>query len=112
MKSDGTITFNSFYLYRKLFDQLPSVPQWSSKTIRVNGKATRADGQVDFEEVEMWKRDPVCLVQEILENPELQNEIRYKPFKLYTDNEKTERIYNEMWTGDWWNEKAVSERIH
>lgn len=92
-----------------MFKYLPSVPEWTSKNVRILTKKIGVDGTRLFEDVELWKRNPVNIIQELLENPDFRNEIRYKPTKLYTDEEQTERIYNEMWTGDWWNATAVSK---
>ena len=36
------------------------------------------------------------------------NDIVYRPKKIFTDSSKTTRIYNEMWTGDWWHSVQVS----
>jgi len=34
--------------------------------------------------------------------------LQYVPEQLYTDETHEERIYNEMWTGDWWWELQVN----
>ena len=82
----------------------------TSKTICITVKHPDADGNPQFKDLKLWKWDPVAVVQEILENPDLKDDIHYKPMRSYTDEEKSERIYNEMWTGDWWNEKAISRK--
>jgi hypothetical protein len=33
----------------------------------------------------------------------------YRPKKIFSDASKSKRIYNEMWTGDWWNTVQVIE---
>ena len=41
-------------------------------------------------------------------NPAHAKDIVYRPKKVFTDSMKTLRIYNEMWTGEWWNTVQVS----
>ncbi|KIY61062.1 hypothetical protein CYLTODRAFT_405753 [Cylindrobasidium torrendii FP15055 ss-10] len=47
-------------------------------------------------------RDILEAIQSLWGNPSLANKIVYRPCKIFTDRDKTHRIVNEMWTGDWW----------
>ncbi|TFY51376.1 hypothetical protein EVG20_g11027 [Dentipellis fragilis] len=49
------------------------------------------------------------LVQVLLGNPPFADQVVYKPSKLFSDDSKKVCIYQEMWTGKWWN--AVQEAI-
>jgi hypothetical protein len=53
-------------------------------------------------------RDPKELISALLGNPAHAKDIVYRPKKVFTDSTKTTRIYNEMWTGEWWNTVQVS----
>ena len=53
-------------------------------------------------------RDIESVIQELLEDPEYENDFSYAPVKLYTDESKENRIYSEMNTGDYWNDMIVS----
>jgi hypothetical protein len=66
------------------------------------------DGKMVTETVELWLRDPVECVRELFSNPTFKEDIKYGPQKVYTDESRTERIYNEMWTGKWWWKMQVS----
>ncbi|KAI0738856.1 hypothetical protein C8Q80DRAFT_1222176 [Daedaleopsis nitida] len=35
-------------------------------------------------------------------NPAFAEHLRYEPQKLFVDGQGQERLYDEMWTGDWW----------
>ena len=42
-----------------------------------------------------------------LGNPAHAKDIVYRPRKIFKNASKTTRIYNEMWTGEWWNTVQV-----
>lgn len=47
-----------------------------------------------------WRRDPMAAVQYLMGNPAFQASLCYCPQKEYDPN--NERVYHEMWSGDWW----------
>jgi hypothetical protein len=107
----------------KLIDQLPTGPEWQCELVRVCGDAGReaGDAAVDegkardnelegegaSEELELWMRNPVACVQELIGNAAFKNEMAYTPEKVYTNSGGQARRYDEMWTGDWWWETQV-----
>ena len=56
---------------------------------------------------ELWKRNPIAVVQHILGNPALEKHMHWVPEKVYVDESRAERIYNEAWTSDHWFELQV-----
>jgi hypothetical protein len=60
------------------------------------------------EKVEVWRRDPVECVKELMGNPAFKDYMSYMPEHVYSDKEGKVRIYDEMWTADWWWNKQVS----
>lgn len=68
----------------------------------IEGKGLNGGGEVATEEVELWLRDPVECVRELFSNPAFKDKIHYKPQKTYANKSKTERVYSEMWEGQWW----------
>lgn len=42
-------------------------------------------------------------VRSLLGDPALASDIVYKPRKVFTNGDKTDRIYTEVWTGQWWH---------
>lgn len=64
------------------------------------------------EEIELWVRDPVECVRELLSHSAFREHAVYVPQRVYTTGDRTIRIYDEMWTGDWWWEIQVSTSAH
>jgi Plavaka transposase len=54
------------------------------------------------EKLELWRRDPVECVKDLMGNPAFADIMHFAPEKIYTDPEREDRQYDEMWTGDWW----------
>jgi hypothetical protein len=52
------------------------------------------------EKLELWRRDPVECVKELLGNPALKNHMKYTPEWVYEDVEGKNRVFGEMWTAD------------
>lgn len=62
------------------------------------------------EDMDLWFRNPVECIRELLGSAAFKDETVYGPSRAYTSEERTERVYNEMNTGDWWWETQV--RVH
>ncbi|KAI6020335.1 hypothetical protein BKA83DRAFT_4527015 [Pisolithus microcarpus] len=52
--------------------------------------------------LELWCRDPIECVQDLMGNPAFWNAMSYVPKCAYTDANGENWIYDEMWTGNWW----------
>ena len=61
------------------------------------------------EHLELWFRDPVECMRELLLNPAFVDFISYGPENVYSDSEGKERIFDKMWTGNWWWEMQVGQ---
>ncbi|KAJ7870405.1 hypothetical protein B0H13DRAFT_2556335 [Mycena leptocephala] len=90
-------------------DDLPSGVKWQCKEIDVKGDLPDLDkdptgATMRGETVELWFRDPVECVRELIGNPMFRNAMRFGPEELYTDEKGQIRLFEEMWTGDWWKE--------
>lgn len=48
-------------------------------------------------------RDPVDAIKSLWCDPDLSPHMVYAPSKVYADKEQNNRIYTEMWTGQWWH---------
>lgn len=60
------------------------------------------------DEVELWKRDVIEVVQELLENTTYGDKLVFAPQPTFLDANQTEQSYGEMWTGEWWLKIQVS----
>lgn len=58
-------------------------------------------------------RDTLEAVRALWGDPDLAQHIVYRPSKLFSDENKdtSDRVYSEMWTGDWWWKIQVSSEI-
>ncbi|KAK7012305.1 hypothetical protein R3P38DRAFT_3589170 [Favolaschia claudopus] len=78
--------------FLKFIDALPSGPQWFCHAL---------EGEDKKEAVEVWYRDPVECVRELLGNPSFAGKQGYKPiriFKTMKDSKYTNQEFSEMWT--------------
>lgn len=85
---------------------MPFSPEWNYKEFNWF-TGFLGTGQPRYEVFDFWWKDLLGAICELVENPDLKDDMCYTPMKLYVDKEKTQRIYNNMQTCDWWNEKAV-----
>ena len=69
--------------------------QWSHTEIKWD-LGLEADGESEkYEVLDLWTKDIMEVIEELFENPDYKEDICYTPLKLYTDANKTERVYNE-----------------
>ncbi|KIK32995.1 hypothetical protein CY34DRAFT_27121 [Suillus luteus UH-Slu-Lm8-n1] len=95
-------SFTSKYTLMKAIDQLPCGTEWKLKRITVEGNVVSNGGQRESEELELWLRDPVDCICELMGNPAFENMVGYAPERVFADDEGRSRQFDEMWTGDWW----------
>lgn len=88
-------------------DQLPTGPDWKCQMVEVVGDLVDEDGSKMVEEVELWQRDPIECLRELMGNPAWKDDMAYEPEMVFTDEEGNNRIYDEACTGDWWWKKQV-----
>ena len=92
----------------KRLDSLPQFGQgWECKTLTIEGDARAPDGERASEDVEIWCRNGVEVVEELIGNPTFRKHLQYAPEVLFTDESKDEEVVNEMCTGKWWRRTQV-----
>ncbi|KAG8710887.1 hypothetical protein FRC11_004010 [Ceratobasidium sp. 423] len=97
------LSFSSNYALNKLLDKLPTAgPRWRRITRKITGNVVGANKKKLTELVEIWIRDILEVVRELLGNVTYGKQLVFVPQKVYLDN--GERKIDEMWTADWWNE--------
>ena len=47
-------------------------------------------------------RDVLHCIRAIYGDPEFAQDLVFAPERHYVDHERTQRVYDEMYTGDWW----------
>ena len=99
------------HAFFKKIDSLPNGPEWKCEIFEITGDRKDENGDAIVEEVELWRRNPVECVRELIGNSAFNNGMKYAPEKHFEDEELNKRVYDEMATGDWWWEVQVSVRI-
>ncbi|TFK82539.1 hypothetical protein K466DRAFT_603598 [Polyporus arcularius HHB13444] len=92
-------SFKNKKAFFKKIDKLPTGTPWICDIVTVNGTLTGPNGQVLTEELELWRRDPVECVRELIGNPAFKPYMSLKPVKV---TRRGSRYYSEMNTSDWW----------
>ncbi|KZP20961.1 hypothetical protein FIBSPDRAFT_1021562 [Athelia psychrophila] len=95
-------SFHNNCAFLQRIDALPRGPEWTCEPFVVTGDEVDDKGELRTEEVDLWRRDPVECVKELLSNPSFRENMRFAPEKQYRNSDGTNRVYNESWTGDWW----------
>lgn len=102
-------SFESNYLFNKKIDALPTgEASWRVELLEAVGDVVGEDGCAKKETVEVWSRDPVDCVRELMGNPGFRDSIRYAPERQYADADGKQRVYGNMGTANWWWDIQVS----
>jgi hypothetical protein len=108
VNSCENLSFHNNYTFYKKVDQLPTGPEWMCDIVTITGDIVDENGVRMEENVEVWRRDPVECVKELMGNPAFKNNMSYVAEHIYLDKGGKVRIFDEMWTGDWWWDTQVS----
>ncbi|CDO75908.1 hypothetical protein BN946_scf184877.g2 [Trametes cinnabarina] len=92
-------TFKNKDAFFKKVDKLPTGSAWICDVISIEGDQRGPNGEPLREEVELWRRDVVDCVRELIGNPAFKERMAYAPTRLTRDGV---RYYGEMHTADWW----------
>ncbi|KAJ6616697.1 hypothetical protein B0H10DRAFT_2389376 [Mycena sp. CBHHK59/15] len=94
-------SFHNNCSFLQRIDALLEGSQWFCHTFELKGDEIDADGNPKTEIVEMWHRDPLECVRELLGNPSFLGQA-YEPRRVFKNSDGTNREYSEMCTADWW----------
>ncbi|PPQ82936.1 hypothetical protein CVT26_004943 [Gymnopilus dilepis] len=92
---------NSRSFYQRI-DALPEGPEWTCSPLRIVGDRLDENGNPWTEDVDLWHRDPIACIKELIANPAFKDAMAYAPYRVFRDAEAMNREYSEMWTGEWW----------
>ncbi|KAJ7204113.1 hypothetical protein GGX14DRAFT_698863 [Mycena pura] len=99
------LSFHNVRAFLQRIDALPSGPQWICHPLELTGDMTDASDEKKSEIVEVWYRDPVDCVRELVGDPLLANQ-GYQPCHVFRamdgDGNLLNQEYSEMWTANWW----------
>ena len=88
-------------------DDLPKGARWHCRELTVTGDRYDARGVRISETVEVWYRDPLECIRELLGNPRFAHVLAYSPEQVFCDPEGRVRRIDEMHTADWWGQLQV-----
>ncbi|KAJ7092928.1 Zn-finger domain-containing protein [Mycena belliarum] len=98
------LSFHNNRTFLQKIDALPTGPDWTCEIVTAAGDQVDENGELMVEELELWMRDPVECIKELMSNPAFKDHMAYAPERVYGNAEGTEdsRIFDEMWTANWW----------
>lgn len=99
-------SFHNNRAFLQRIDALPEGPKWDCYPFELVGDEVGSDGKPKTETLEIWYRDPVECVRELLGNPAFTKQA-YEPCRIFKKEKFRNREFNEMWTSDWWWEIQV-----
>jgi hypothetical protein len=97
------LSFSTSKDLRSRVEILPSVPQWKSKPWPTLVKTHRP--------LTLYYRNPLELLESLLQNPLVQDHLHYTPFRKFEVAEKAMRVYSEWLSGDVAWEMQASELV-
>lgn len=68
----------------------------------LDGDQSDEEGRTS-ESLEVWARDPLECIKELIGNPAFADHMEYSPKRLWKGPKRHgRRVFNEAWTADWW----------
>ncbi|KAG6809061.1 hypothetical protein H0H92_001751 [Tricholoma furcatifolium] len=110
-QNSNQLSFHNTYSFLKKLDALPTGPEWICDIIEVSGNQMGNNREKMKESLELWRRNPVDCIRQLIGNPAFNGHIAYQPEKVYGDREGQERIFDEAWTADWWWQTQLQHKI-
>jgi hypothetical protein len=107
------VSYHNNYAYLQKVDQLPKGPGWKCEIVTAAGNQLDENDEMMTEDLELWKRDPVECIKELMGNPAFRDYMVYAPERVYSSDTGSEesRILDEMWTANWWWEMQVCLKV-
>ena len=78
-------------LNRIIDSDLPGQPPFQRKELIIGNEC-----------LEFHSRDVIECIRSLYGDPQFAQDLAFAPERHYTSHECSSRIYNEMYTGDWW----------
>ncbi|KAK7459537.1 hypothetical protein VKT23_009520 [Stygiomarasmius scandens] len=102
IKEDVKPSYHNSRSFLQFIDALERGPTFHCTPMRIEGDLKDANGQTQTEILELWHRDPVEVVKELMGNRAFYTHQQYAPIRHYRDKARKNRDYSEMWTCNWW----------
>ena len=105
IRKRAQLSFKNKKSFFKKVDTLPTGTPWICDIVSVTGDLVGPNGQSLTEELEIWRRDPVECIEELIGNPAFEPFMSYAPVRVTKGGD---RYYSEMNTCEWWWDTQVS----
>ena len=97
------LSYSNARSLHKFIKEIPAHVEWESH--RLSFRDTPEEDYI------LHYRSPLEVIKALLGDPALAEHIVYKPKRIFTNASKEKWVYNEMWTGMWWEEMQVSMEL-
>ncbi|KAG6823314.1 hypothetical protein H0H92_010626, partial [Tricholoma furcatifolium] len=104
IREDAHPSFHNVQSLLKKIDILPRGPEWICDVFEITGNLEDVEGKKLTQQVELWRRDPIKCIAELLEDPLIGENNAYKPCRVFRKSAgKRVREYSQANTSDrWW----------
>lgn len=101
------LSFSSVREMRSRIEMLPSPPRWKETVVSIPGGITKDPMKFHY-------RDGLECFKFLFGNPLFSDHMEYTPRREFTSDERPERLYNEMMTGDlaWSLQVGASQNMY
>jgi hypothetical protein len=107
-------SFSTGSRLNEAFEMLPDLRStWMRTIITLKWGTPVAQGAgLEKGQVVFYHRNPLHAVQSLLDRPSLHDHLEFVPRRVYTNEDREERIYNEIMTGNWAWRTQVSKATY
>ncbi|KAF8208319.1 hypothetical protein K438DRAFT_1930687 [Mycena galopus ATCC 62051] len=95
-------SFHNNRAFLKFIDALPRGPAWHCQLMELTGDEVDEKGVKKKEVVELWFRDPLDCICELLGNPAFRAKQGFVLHQIFRSAEKENWESSKMWTASWW----------
>ncbi|KAJ7112281.1 hypothetical protein C8R44DRAFT_833175 [Mycena epipterygia] len=88
------LSYSNIRGLHQIIDEIPERAAWTAKLLSFPDRP--------HETYTIRYRDPLDAIRSLLGNPAHAKDIVYAPKRIFSSKKKDNRVYNEMWTGQWW----------
>ncbi|KAI9508990.1 hypothetical protein F5148DRAFT_1275483 [Russula earlei] len=95
------------YSFFKKINTLLAGSLWHTETFSFTRDLLDENGEPTQDHFELWYRNSLQCIEELISNPMFEKYISYVPECIYDDSTGNMHVYDKMWTADWWWEMQV-----
>jgi hypothetical protein len=102
--------FTNVQSFERACDSLPTPSKHSFECINVELPGDKLDGEGRplVEHMELWRRNILDCVRDLIGNPAFRDVMAYAPHRAFRELEALRQIFDQAWTAEWWWDMQVS----